>query len=173
MAVRRLDSPVGPLVLSATDPGLTQLFFERADHSSRLECGTDSERAEEHLDTAESQLSAWFAGKLRAFDLTLAATGTEFQQAVWKTLLTIPFGSTMTYGEIARQLSRPDASRAVGAAVGRNPISIIVPCHRVIGSTRQLTGFAGGLTAKQQLLELEGHDFAQASSRLALVSTSK
>ena len=101
------------------------------------------------------QLGAYFAGKLKTFAIPLDFMGTEFQKSVWEALLTIPFGETRSYGEIARQIGRPTASRAVGAANGKNPISIIAPCHRVIGSTGELTGFAGGLAAKQYLLAIE------------------
>ena len=101
------------------------------------------------------QLEAYFAGELQRFDLALAPDGTDFQQAVWQALTTIPYGATCSYGEIARQIGKPKASRAVGAANGQNPIPIIIPCHRVIGSTGKLTGFGGGLAAKEILLELE------------------
>jgi methylated-DNA-[protein]-cysteine S-methyltransferase len=105
---------------------------------------------------AERQIREYFAGRRRSFDLTLDMAGTPFQQAVWNALLTIPFGQTRTYGEIARQVGRPSASRAVGAANGQNPVAIIAPCHRVIGSTGALTGFGGGLDVKARLLALEG-----------------
>jgi methylated-DNA-[protein]-cysteine S-methyltransferase len=101
------------------------------------------------------QLDEFFAGERRTFDVALAPRGTSFQRAVWDALRTIPYGTTATYGEIAARVGRPTAVRAVGAANGRNPIPIIVPCHRVIGSNGTLTGYAGGLATKQQLLELE------------------
>ncbi len=101
------------------------------------------------------ELDEYFAGRRRAFDLVLAPAGTPFQLAVWEELRRIPFGGTTTYGELARRVGRPTAARAVGAAVGRNPISIIVPCHRVVGSDGALTGFAGGLDRKRALLALE------------------
>jgi methylated-DNA-[protein]-cysteine S-methyltransferase len=104
----------------------------------------------------EKQIGAYFAGTLKAFTVPLDFAGTDFQKSVWHALLTIPFGETRSYAEIARQIGRPSAVRAVGAANGRNPISIIAPCHRVIGSNGALTGFAGGLEAKQLLLRLEG-----------------
>ena len=107
---------------------------------------------------AENQLKAYFSGKLKKFTVPLDFKGTDFQKSVWTALLTIPFGETRSYGEIARQIGRPDASRAVGAANGRNPISIITPCHRVLGTNGKLTGFAGGLEAKDQLLKHEGGD---------------
>jgi methylated-DNA-[protein]-cysteine S-methyltransferase len=105
---------------------------------------------------AERQLREYFAGKREAFDLELDFAGTAFQRAVWKALLTIPFGQTRSYAEIAKQIGRPSACRAVGAANGANPVAIIAPCHRVIGSTGALTGFGGGLDVKAQLLRLEG-----------------
>ena len=108
-------------------------------------------------------LADYFKGKLKKFTVPLDFQGTDFQKRVWKALLTIPFGETRSYGEIARQLGKPTASRAVGAANGRNPISIMAPCHRVVGSTGQLTGFAGGLKAKNRLLTLEGRMPAPAS----------
>ena len=114
-------------------------------------CGTDS-----LLDEARRQLTAYFAGRLRAFDLPLAPNGTDFQRRVWVELTKIPFGTTVSYGELARRLSNAAAVRAVGAANGRNPIPIIVPCHRVIGSNGSLTGFGGGLPRKQWLLRHEG-----------------
>jgi len=105
---------------------------------------------------AERQLREYFAGRRQAFELELDLAGTPFQRSVWKALLTIPFGQTRTYGEIAKQVGRPSASRAVGAANGQNPVAIVAPCHRVIGSTGALTGFGGGLDVKEQLLRLEG-----------------
>jgi methylated-DNA-[protein]-cysteine S-methyltransferase len=102
------------------------------------------------------QLKAYFDGQLKAFDLPLAPQGTEFQRQVWRALQTIPYGRTKSYGEIARRLGRPEASRAVGAANGQNPIPVIIPCHRVIGADGSLTGFGGGLPIKRKLLALEG-----------------
>jgi methylated-DNA-[protein]-cysteine S-methyltransferase len=104
---------------------------------------------------AERQLAEYFAGHRKTFDLMLDFVGTDFQKKVWAALLTIPYGETRTYGQIARQIGSPNAMRAVGAANGRNPISIVAPCHRVIGSTGELTGFAGGVERKEHLLQLE------------------
>jgi methylated-DNA-[protein]-cysteine S-methyltransferase len=104
---------------------------------------------------AETQLTEYFAGKRERFELPLVMRGTPFQRSVWELLLAIPFGETRSYGELAKQLGNPRATRAVGAANGRNPLSIVAPCHRVIGSTGKLTGFAGGLKAKEHLLRLE------------------
>lgn len=148
-------SPVGRLTLVAKDEGLVAILWEN-DRPGRVKLGALIE-APDHpiLREAERQLAAYFRGELRAFTVPLAFEGTEFQQSVWRALLTIPFGETRSYAEIARQVGRPTAFRAVGAANGRNPISIIAPCHRVVGSGGDLTGFAGGLAAKEYLL---GHE---------------
>jgi len=114
---------------------------------------------------AERQLGEYFAGKRTKFDLDLDFVGTEFQKRVWAALLAIPFGETKTYGQIARELGKPSASRAVGAANGRNPLSIVTPCHRVIGPNGDLTGFAGGRSSKRYLLALEGVNVEGASAR--------
>ncbi|HET8613796.1 MAG TPA: methylated-DNA--[protein]-cysteine S-methyltransferase [Sphingomonas sp.] len=149
------DSPVGPLTLIASDNGLAAILWEN-DDPDRVRLGTLIEdRGHPVLIQAERQLAAYFAGKRRSFDLPLDFRGTDFQKSVWRALLTIPFGETRSYAAIARQIGRPSATRAVGAANGRNPISIVAPCHRVIGSNGALTGFAGGLATKQRLLDLE------------------
>jgi methylated-DNA-[protein]-cysteine S-methyltransferase len=149
-------SPVGELTLVASDAGLVAILWEN-DEPDRVRLGTMTrDESDPVLVAAEKQLHAYFAGELTRFTLPLDFHGTDFQKSVWAALLTIPFGETRSYGEIARQIGRPSASRAVGAANGRNPISIIAPCHRVIGSNGALTGFAGGLEAKALLLEMEG-----------------
>jgi methylated-DNA-[protein]-cysteine S-methyltransferase len=146
-------SPVGELTLVAKDGGLVAILWEN-DKPDRVRLGALSEKADHPvLVETERQLGEYFAGERRAFDVPLS--GSDFQRSVWSALLTIPFGETRSYGEIAQQVGKPSASRAVGAANGRNPISIIAPCHRVVGSTGKLTGFAGGLEAKRFLLELE------------------
>jgi methylated-DNA-[protein]-cysteine S-methyltransferase len=156
LAYKLIDSPVGPLRLVASDKGLAGLWFERG-RPGRVRPRGDVEQARHPLLLeAERQLREYFAGRRRTFDLTLDLAGTPFQRAVWNALLTIPFGQTRTYGEIARQVGRPSASRAVGAANGQNPVAIVAPCHRVIGSTGALTGFGGGLDVKARLLALEG-----------------
>lgn len=110
------------------------------------------------LKEAEHQLQAYFSGQRQDFDLPLdLSRGTDFQRGVWQALINLPFGSTTTYANLARQIGRPDAVRAVGAAIGRNPISVIVPCHRVLGTDGSLTGYAGGLERKIELLRIEGH----------------
>jgi methylated-DNA-[protein]-cysteine S-methyltransferase len=148
-------SPVGELTLVADGCGLAAILWEN-DKPDRVRLGTLIENPDHPvLLETERQLSEYFAGTRRSFDVTLSFAGTDFQKRVWAALLAIPFGETRSYGEIAEQLGAPGASRAVGAANGRNPISIIAPCHRVVGSNGKLTGFAGGLEAKAFLLDLE------------------
>lgn len=168
---RTMFSPVGELTLVAGDAGLVAVLWEN-DDPDRVRLGTMSrDDGEPVLAATERQLHAYFAGTLTRFDLPLDFRGTDFQKSVWLALLTIPFGETRSYGEIARQIGRPSASRAVGAANGRNPISIIAPCHRVVGSNGALTGFAGGLAAKALLLDLEGHGARAAEPMLACCAT--
>ena len=151
-----MKSPVGTLRLVGSDNGLAGVWFERS-RPERVRPRGDAETPRHPvLIEAERQLSEYFAGRRRKFDLKLDFVGTDFQKSVWKALLTIPFGQTRSYGEVARQVGRPSASRAVGAANGRNPVSIVAPCHRVVGSTGALTGFGGGLDVKERLLKLEG-----------------
>ena len=151
----RFDSPLGPMVLAASDQGLCGVWFDGQRHQP------DTGRwppAAQHavLQAAQEQLLAYFAGELRAFDLPLDLTGgTGFQRAVWQALLDIAPGHTTSYGALSRTVGNAAAVRAVGAAVGRNPVSVIVPCHRVVGSTGALTGYAGGLPRKSALLALE------------------
>jgi methylated-DNA-[protein]-cysteine S-methyltransferase len=152
---KKIDSPVGELKLVASDKGVAAILWEN-DNPDRVPLGPLMVESENPiLRETERQLGAYFAGKLKTFTVPLDFKGTAFQRHVWEALLTIPFGETRSYGEIARQIGNPSASRAVGAANGKNPISIIAPCHRVIGSTGKLTGFAGGLEAKERLLGLE------------------
>ena len=150
-----IDSPVGTLRLVASASGLVAILWPN-ERPGRVPLGpTQEDAAHPILTRAAAQVVDYFAGKLRAFDVPLDFRGTDFQRSVWQALLTIPYGETRSYAQIARQIGRPTASRAVGAANGRNPVSIIAPCHRVIGSGGALTGFAGGLAAKRMLLELE------------------
>jgi methylated-DNA-[protein]-cysteine S-methyltransferase len=155
-AYKLIPSPVGELKLVASETGLVAILWEH-DSPDRVRLGAMT-RDDGHpvLVEAARQIAAYFAGTLKAFDVPLEFRGTGFQKRVWAALLTIPFGETRSYGEIARAIGRPAASRAVGAANGRNPISIIAPCHRVVGTDGSLTGFAGGLAAKELLLGLEG-----------------
>ncbi|MFK0310551.1 methylated-DNA--[protein]-cysteine S-methyltransferase [Pseudomonas sp. NPDC090233] len=151
-----MQSPVGILTLVARGECLAAVLWEE-ERENRVRLG-DLHRDDQHpiLREAARQLGEYFAGQRQRFELALDFAGTEFQRQVWAALLTIPFGETRSYSDIARQIGNPSAVRAVGAANGRNPISIIAPCHRVIGASGSLTGFAGGLPAKQYLLALEG-----------------
>lgn len=148
-------SPVGDLTLVASDDGLAAILWED-DRPGRVPLGAMTERPD-HPVLAEThrQLAEYFAGDRTCFDLPLDVRGTDFQKSVWAALLAIPCGETRSYADIARAVGRPGAVRAVGAANGRNPISIVAPCHRVIGSDGSLTGFAGGLAGKRYLLDLE------------------
>jgi len=161
-----LDTPVGPLVAVVDDGALVRLgpppspsgglptVSGGAATAPAIPPGLGS-RDDDALPALREQLDAYWAGTLREFDLPLAAPGTPWQQQVWAALLTIPFGQTWSYGELAAHLGRPTASRAVGAANGRNPVFLVVPCHRVVGSTGALTGYAGGLEMKRRLLDHE------------------
>ncbi|MEO6749806.1 MAG: methylated-DNA--[protein]-cysteine S-methyltransferase [Casimicrobiaceae bacterium] len=152
---RTVDSPVGKLKLVATERGLAAILWENEDPDRvRLDIVAEDDSHPILVETAR-QLDEYFTGSRTSFDLALDFAGTDFQCKVWQALLTIPFGETRSYGQIATQIGHPDAARAVGAANGKNPISIVTPCHRVIGSTGKLTGFAGGLAAKARLLALE------------------
>ena len=152
---KTIASPVGRLKLVASDGGLAAVLWEN-DKPARVRLNIVAEDADHPvLVEAERQLGEYFGGKRTVFDLRLDFAGTEFQKKVWNELLKIPFGETRSYAEIARRLGKPRAVRAVGAANGRNPISIVAPCHRVIGADGSLTGFAGGLDTKQYLLGIE------------------
>jgi methylated-DNA-[protein]-cysteine S-methyltransferase len=155
LAYKTIESPIGQLKLVASDKGLVAILWENdSPRRVRLSELTTDQRHPVLLET-ERQLMEYFAGSRKTFSVALDIRGTQFQKNVWEALLAIPFGETRSYGQLAIQLGNPRATRAVGAANGRNPISIIVPCHRVIGSSGKLTGFAGGLTAKAHLLNLE------------------
>ena len=150
-----VQSPVGKLNLVASSKGLVAILWEN-DDPGRVGIGKMVlDEKNSFLCQAERQLLEYFSKKRTSFDLPLDLKGTDFQLNVWRALLTIPYGETRSYGQIAIQVKSPKAYRAVGAANGRNPISIIAPCHRVIGASGKLTGFAGGLKIKRQLLELE------------------
>ncbi|HEY4161958.1 MAG TPA: methylated-DNA--[protein]-cysteine S-methyltransferase [Dongiaceae bacterium] len=152
---KMMDSPIGELKLVGSDRGLAAILWAN-DNPKRVQLNILGED-ESHpvLIETEWQVNEFFAGKRKTFSVKLDFVGTEFQNKVWQALLTIPFGETRSYSEIARQIGNPKAVRAVGAANGKNPISIIAPCHRVIGASGELTGFAGGLEAKARLLMLE------------------
>ncbi|MBN2976861.1 methylated-DNA--[protein]-cysteine S-methyltransferase [Pseudomonas lactucae] len=150
-----MPSPVGQLTLVARDSKLCAILWE-TERANRVRLGPLHEANDSPvLLEAQRQLNEYFAGTRNRFELELDFAGTDFQKQVWQALLTIPFGETRSYTQIAQQIGNPKAVRAVGAANGRNPISIIAPCHRVIGASGTLTGFAGGLEAKQYLLTLE------------------
>ena len=155
LAYKVIESPVGKLKLVASDEGLVAVLWEN-DNPRRVRLSELIENKQHPVLTeTEKQLGEYFAGKRKTFSVSLDMRGTSFQKNVWEALLGIPFGETRSYGQLAKQLGNPQAVRAVGAANGRNPVSIIVPCHRVIGSSGKLTGFAGGLDTKAYLLNLE------------------
>ncbi|MEV0258156.1 methylated-DNA--[protein]-cysteine S-methyltransferase [Streptomyces sp. NPDC050732] len=149
-----VDSPYGPLTLVATGGVLSGLYMTEQRHRPPEETFGDRDPAP--FGAVISQLEAYFAGELTEFDVPLRLDGTPFQRTVWRALQQIPYGETRTYGELAEALGRPNASRAVGLANGKNPIGVIVPCHRVIGANGSLTGYGGGLDRKQRLLAFEG-----------------
>jgi methylated-DNA-[protein]-cysteine S-methyltransferase len=149
----QIDSPIGGLLLAADDTGLHTILFINGKHSAQPDPSWKKDAAP--LQETIRQLRAYFAGELETFDLPLAPQGTAFQLKVWKLLCDIPYGETISYGELARRIGNPKASRAVGLANGSNPIPIVIPCHRVIGSNGKLTGYGGGLPIKEKLLALE------------------
>ena len=152
---KRVSSPVGTLTLVATDDGLAAILWED-DPPGRVRLDVEREDPRHPvLVEAERQLAEYFDGRRTEFSVKLDPAGTDFQRKVWDALRSIPFGETRSYGQIAKQIGRPTAVRAVGAANGKNPLSIVAPCHRVIGSTGKLTGFAGGLDVKARLLAME------------------
>lgn len=154
LTYRTVASPVGPLTLAGRDEVLTHLRMEDQTHPPP---GRDDWVLDEQaFPKVVEQLEAYFAGELTEFDVPFELEGTPFQRQVWSALVEIPYGTTASYGDVARRIGRPTAFRAVGLANGRNPVAIIVPCHRVIGSTGTLTGYGGGLDRKRVLLELEG-----------------
>lgn len=156
-----LDSPIGPLLLAGNGVALSRVGFPSG--KGRVAPRDGWRRTDDAFVEARRQLDAYFVGDLRDFDLTLMPEGTPFQLSVWQALTSIPYGETISYGELALRLGRPGASRAVGAANGANPIPIIVPCHRVIGANGSLTGFGGGIETKRHLLALEARAGPQAS----------
>lgn len=155
MLYTHIDSPVGPLLLASDGDGLRLIEFHAPRHAMRRDADW-REGDDATLRMTRAQLDEYFAGKRRAFDLPLAPRGTDFQRDVWHTLATIPYGETISYAQLASRVGKPTAMRAVGAANGRNPLPIVLPCHRVIGADGSLTGFGGGLPTKQFLLTLEG-----------------
>lgn len=160
-----MDSPIGRLLLAGDRDGLGLVSFPSGSKARSPESGWRADPAP--FGAAIDQLSAYFAGDLTDFDLALAPRGTPFQLRVWQALCGIPYGETISYGELARRVGRPKAARAVGAANGANPLPIIVPCHRVIGSTGKLTGFGGGVETKAALLALEGVETSDTTRQAA------
>jgi len=152
-------SPVGSLLLAATEQGLCGIYFEEHKHfkgKDGWQRATAQTAANRHLQETARQLDEYFSGRRTEFDVTLDMSGTAFQRSVWQELTAIPFGASVSYAQHAQRLGNPKALRAVGSAIGKNPVSIIVPCHRVIGSSGAVTGYAGGLDRKRFLLALEG-----------------
>ena len=152
----QIASPLGPLLLAADDSGLRHIIFTSEAQPPDPAWREDAAPLTETI----RQLQAYFAGDLETFNLPLAPEGTPFQKEVWRRLRDIPYGQTISYGELARRIGNPKASRAVGLANGSNPIPIVIPCHRVIGSNGSLTGFGGGLSIKKKLLALEGRQMS-------------
>ena len=148
-----IESPICPILLAGDEEGLKHLIFLK--DKEKIEIPDDWVENKEFFREAASQLEAYFSGKLKSFDVKLAPEGTEFQKSVWKALCEVPYGETRTYKDIAVSIGNPKAYRAVGLANNRNPIAIIVPCHRVIGANGKLTGYASGLDIKEFLLRLE------------------
>ena len=157
-----LDSPIGQLLLVGGEASLRCLYMLDQEHQLPLAEGC--ERNDRAFRDVRQQLTAYFAGKLRSFEVATAVEGSAFQKQVWRALLDIPFGETESYGQLARRIGNDKASRAVGLANGRNPISIIVPCHRVIGADGSLTGYGGGMERKKWLLEHEKRNAQKAES---------
>jgi methylated-DNA-[protein]-cysteine S-methyltransferase len=168
-SVHQFSTPICDAIAAVNSAGdLIFLYFlgnrDREQVVTELEAwGYDADWNAEAVAEVQKQVSEYFSGTRKVFDLALAPQGTPFQQRVWKELLTIPFGQTMSYGELATRVGNPKASRAVGGANGQNPVSLIIPCHRVIGTDRSLTGYGGGLNVKEALLNHEGASFAVAS----------
>lgn len=151
----RFDTPFGVLLATAIGETLTGLYFEGGRHAPEASREWREDAQAPPLRECAAQLADYFAGKRRCFDLPVAPGGTDFQRRVWREIARIPYGETITYAELARRAGAPRSARAAGAATGRNPLSIIVPCHRVVGTHGTLTGYAGGLDRKARLLELE------------------
>jgi methylated-DNA-[protein]-cysteine S-methyltransferase len=150
------ESPYGRILLVACDEGLSGVYFDGQKYHPQLEAAWRHDARHALLRQAKGELAEYFGGERKRFETALAPEGTPFQCTVWKAISTVDFGTTITYGELARRAGSPGSARAAGAATGRNPIGIVVPCHRIVGSNGSLTGYAGGLEKKRALLELEG-----------------
>jgi methylated-DNA-[protein]-cysteine S-methyltransferase len=153
-----MESPVGPLLLAGDEHALHMVYFLKGRRP--MSPPRDWIEDKKPFKEVARQLAAYFAGKLEKFELPLALDGTEFQLLVWRNLQKIPYGETVSYGQLAKRIGSPDAARAVGLANGSNPIPVIIPCHRVIGSNGELTGFGGGLPIKKKLLALESRQLS-------------
>ena len=149
------ESPQGQMLLAANDDGIAGVYFDGQKHFPKKAEQLRRDARHPLLNQAKRELAEYFAGKRRRFEVALAPEGTSFQRAVWKAISTVGFGETISYAELARRAGCPGSARAAGAATGRNPIGIIVPCHRIVGSNGSLTGYAGGLARKRALLALE------------------
>lgn len=158
-----IDTPLGPLLATGEAGALTGLYFAGARHAPAISTLWIEDPMHEPLRECARQLAGYFGGRLRRFDLPLELRGTPFQRAVWEQISRIPFGETLGYTELAGRCGTPLAVRAAGAATGRNPLSILVPCHRVVGARGALTGYAGGVERKMRLLQLEGAKHARAA----------
>jgi methylated-DNA-[protein]-cysteine S-methyltransferase len=148
-------SPLGPMLLAASPDGLTGAWFDGQRHFAGRDAAWTIDANRPILREAVRELRAYFDGRLRAFDLPLDPQGTPFQRSIWHAIARVPYGSTITYADLARDAGAQGAARAAGAATGRNPLSIVVPCHRIVGASGALTGYAGGLARKRALLDLE------------------
>ncbi len=149
-------SPQGGMLLVANEEGLAGVYFDRQKHHPKKQADWKKSAQHKLLQQAKRELAEYFAGKRKRFEVALAPEGTRFQRAVWQAISTVGFGETISYGELARRAGHPGSARAAGAATGRNPIGIIVPCHRIMGASGSLTGYAGGIERKRALLALEG-----------------
>jgi methylated-DNA-[protein]-cysteine S-methyltransferase len=153
---RRFTTPLGEVLATANEHGISGIYFVGQRYEVLIERNWREDRADPVLAECARQLGEYFEGKRREFDLPLAAAGSDFQQRVWNEIARIPFGGTISYAELARRAGAAGSARAAGAATGRNPLSVVVPCHRVLGSDGSLTGYAGGIERKTRLLEIEG-----------------
>ena len=167
-----ISTPLGRVRIAATERGICRMDFAekmeaRANSTAIAASSAATRQARAHLERAAAQLQEYFAGRRREFDLPLDLRGTPHQQRVWKSLLEIPYGKTLSYGELARRIGSPRAARAVGTACGQNPVGLVVPCHRVIGGDGGLHGYGGGLWRKQKLLEIEGAVTPELKARAA------
>jgi len=152
----RFESPLGPVLAIADTDGITHIDFVGAKYERRVEPDWIEDPRASALAACGRQLAEYFSGARTAFDLPLAPRGSDFQQRVWREIARVPYGETISYGELAKRAGAPGQARAAGAATGRNPVGVVIPCHRIVGADGSLTGYAGGLERKRGLLELEG-----------------